>query len=321
MVPVAPSPDDPSPDDPSPEDPSAGDPSAGDPSADFDALADGSAYAVLDGWQRTDVSGGDAIGWLNDLLSAELGSLEPAEARRSLLLSPTGRVRADVRAVRTTAGLTLLEPTGVADPVGTVLAPYVLSSDVSISRPRPAIVLAVPSARGADLVTEGSPSGSEVARPSLLGDGLDLIAEASTAPLAEAFLRHGLRPASAGAAEALRVDRAIPRWGTDLRAGDLPIGLVDDDAVAHAKGCYLGQEAIAKIRNLGHPPVVLRRLIADRPVGIGAALHAGGEPVGEVTSAAPARAGTVLLARVRWDARREPLALADGTVVTGARPA
>jgi folate-binding Fe-S cluster repair protein YgfZ len=80
------------------------------------------------------------------------------------------------------------------------------------------------------------------------------------------------------------------------------------------KGCFLGQESVAKVRNLGHPPTVLRHLRAEAPVAVGVSVLAEGEPVGQITSAAPGRhGGSVLIARVDWHAGEVLLLAGDGS--------
>jgi folate-binding protein YgfZ len=111
------------------------------------------------------------------------------------------------------------------------------------------------------------------------------------------------------------VRAGIPRFGIDALPEDLPqeAGLVG--AVAFGKGCYLGQEAVAKVQNLGHPRRLVVHLVADGAIAAGMTLYAGGDGdvVGRVTSAATAVDGTaVALARIRWDAREAPLRSADG---------
>jgi folate-binding Fe-S cluster repair protein YgfZ len=96
-----------------------------------DLLSGGEAFADLSLWRKTFVSGGDAFLWLNDLVSADISGLEAGRARRSLLLSPTGRVRAEFTAAVTGDGILLIQ-----DPehevIGELLARYVLSSDVDL---------------------------------------------------------------------------------------------------------------------------------------------------------------------------------------------
>src|SRR5207244_406862 len=83
-------------------------------------------------------------------------------------------------------------------------------------------------------------------------------------------------------------------------------------AVSFDKGCYLGQEAVAKVQNLGHPRRALLRLEASGPVAPGDTIEADGKEAGEVTSAASLNGRTVLLARVRWSARQQSLQTGGG---------
>ena len=73
------------------------------------ALEEGRAFVDLSGMRKILVAGDDAERWLNDLLTAGLADLRVGDARRSLLLTPTGRIRADLHVARTFAGFLLLQ--------------------------------------------------------------------------------------------------------------------------------------------------------------------------------------------------------------------
>jgi len=103
--------------------------------------------------------------------------------------------------------------------------------------------------------------------------------------------------------EAWRVQAGIPRFGVDGTADDLPQECGFEDAVAFGKGCYLGQEAMAKVRNLGHPRRLLVHLQGTEPVSPGQAVQVAGKDVGRVTSVARFNGMTRMLAKVSWDAR------------------
>ncbi|HET7928017.1 MAG TPA: hypothetical protein VFM40_00525, partial [Actinomycetota bacterium] len=98
----------------------------------LEALERERAFVDLRGWGLTEVRGADALGWLNDLVTASVGGLAEGEALRSFLLSPTGRIRADVRVLRARegAGFLLLQDTAQPETIADLLAPYILSSDV-----------------------------------------------------------------------------------------------------------------------------------------------------------------------------------------------
>ena len=105
---------------------------------------------------------------------------------------------------------------------------------------------------------------------------------------------------------------APPGWGpTSPRATSrLEAGL--DDLVSYDKGCFLGQEAVAKVRNLGRPRRVLLRLRSHETVAPGEPVVLDGDEIGAVTSAASDGDGTILFARVAWEARAGALSTAAG---------
>jgi folate-binding protein YgfZ len=90
--------------------------------------------------------------------------------------------------------------------------------------------------------------------------------------------------------------------GSDFGPDALPAEAGLEDTIDFTKGCFLGQESVAKVRNLGHPPRVLRLVRSRTPILPGAPVLADDQQVGEVTSAAAAEGGTDAIVRVRWDA-------------------
>ena len=84
------------------------------------------------------------------------------------------------------------------------------------------------------------------------------------------------------------------------------------DAVAFDKGCYLGQEAVAKVRNLGHPRRLIMAFEASKAVVPGEGLTVEGRDAGLVTSVATVGNTSLLLARVKWDERAGPFRTSGG---------
>jgi tRNA-modifying protein YgfZ len=156
-----------------------------------------------------------------------------------------------------------------------------------------------------------------VFRPSVLGPGAGILAERSDTSAVGAALSAAMAPASDAALERFRVEAGIPLYGTDFDSGALPSEASLESAIDFTKGCFLGQESVAKVRNLGHPPTVLVALRAPNGVRAGDGVYADGAEVGTVTSAAsvPDR-GTTLFARVRWDAAREALSTSNGVALS-----
>lgn len=99
------------------------------------ALDEGRAFVDGSGLRMVEVGGGDAAAWLNDLVTAGVEDLAENEAVRSLLLTPTGRVRADFHVARASERFLLLQDPDQPKAIDDLLEPYVLSSDVALRDP------------------------------------------------------------------------------------------------------------------------------------------------------------------------------------------
>jgi folate-binding protein YgfZ len=153
-----------------------------------------------------------------------------------------------------------------------------------------------------------------VLAPSVLGPGHDVILPAGepAARLRERLRERGTVEVSAEDLETWRIHRGIVRMGSDFGPDALPAEAGLEDTIDFTKGCFLGQESVAKVRNLGHPPRVLRLVRSRTPILPGAPVLADDQQVGEVTSAAAADGGTDAIVRVRWDAASGELSTEAG---------
>jgi tRNA-modifying protein YgfZ len=135
--------------------------------------------------------------------------------------------------------------------------------------------------------------------------GLDLICDsADTAALAAALGDAGAVAVREAAAEIVRVEHGRPRYGVDLDDTVIPqeAGL-NDRAVSFTKGCYIGQETVARLHWRGKPNRHLRGLRLSAPVASGAELRLGDRVVGTVgSSVISPRLGPIALAVVRREA-------------------
>ncbi|HWC32525.1 MAG TPA: hypothetical protein VG709_05290 [Actinomycetota bacterium] len=278
------------------------------------ALSTGRAFCELRGWWTTVVTGADARSWLGDLVTAAVETLAHGDAVRSLLLSPTGRMRADFTIAAVAGGFLLVQDPIQPARLEALLAPYVLSSDVSLEdRSEELAVFAFPG---------HAPRSDKGERytPSALGAGTDVVVNGSEA--------HHLRDAVANllevdldGVETWRIVRGAARFAVDLSEDSLPHEAALDDAIAYAKGCFLGQEAVAKVRNLGRPPFVVVALRSDVEVRRGDRIVARGEEVGAVTSAASVSGAWSAIGRVRWAARDAELRTRSGAALRSLGPA
>jgi hypothetical protein len=248
------------------------------------AIEEGTACLDLEGWTVTEVRGSDASSWLQDLVTASIAGLEPGRTVRSLLLSPTGRIRADFHALRRPSdqASVLLQGPGQPAPLVELLSPYVLSSDVIVSV-----------ATGDGLFVTPTPGPRWSVREAPTG----IVAGAETY-------------------EVWRIRHGIARFPVDLDTDSLPAEAALDEppVIDRTKGCYLGQESVARVRNLGHPPRVLLSVRAETPLAPGTPVVSHSLPSGLVTSAEHSDGGpSSAIVRIRWDARDAELATTDGT--------
>jgi len=142
--------------------------------------------------------------------------------------------------------------------------------------------------------------------------GVDIICDAADVErLTTALRERDAVPVSQQAAECLRIERGRPLYGIDIDDTTIPqeAGL-NERAVSFTKGCYVGQETVARLHYRGKPNRHLRGLRMPEPVAVGAELRLGERVVGRLTSAVVSpRLGPIGLALIRREA--EP-----GTVVS-----
>jgi tRNA-modifying protein YgfZ len=231
------------------------------------------------------VRGVDAERWLNDLVTAGVADIPQGSSVRSLILTPTGRIRAEFHVLRLPDGFLLVQGSDQREPVDEILARYVLSSAVELSA----------------------------------GDARPVFAPGDDGWRAALDPPAGSVEVAAAVAERWRIEHAIVVFPVDLDRDSLPAeaGLDVPPVTDTAKGCFLGQESVARVRNLGHPTRVVLPATADGSVRAGDVLVAGATRVGVVTSAAERSDATAaVLARVRWDARDLELRTRAGVVLT-----
>ena len=135
--------------------------------------------------------------------------------------------------------------------------------------------------------------------------GLDLLCEASDSEaLAQALTERGAVPVSEETTECVRVERGRPRYGVDLDETVIPqeAGL-NERAVSFTKGCYVGQETVARLYYRGKPNRQLRGLLLSGPAHSGEELSYEGRVVGRLATVAESpRFGTIALSLVRREA-------------------
>jgi folate-binding protein YgfZ len=234
------------------------------------------------------VSGPDAVTYLQGQLSLDVDGLAVGDSALSFVLQPQGKVDTWLRVDRAGPETLRLDTDAGAGP-GLVarLERFKLRTKVSFELAEAVPVLAVRGAEVLDGVPCGWPGvvGSDVFDPDPAALPTDLPVDA--------------HPLDLIGYDALRVRAGVPRMGAEITAEVIPAELgqwVIDASVSFAKGCYTGQELVARIDSRGgNVPRHLRGLVGDG-LAVGAPVTVGEKQVGTVTSAAGA-AGLALLHR------------------------
>lgn len=267
-----------------------------DPSPDYQALRfDVGAFELPRDFLR--VAGPDAVPWIQGQLSQDVAALAVGGAADSLLLQPQGKVDALVRVVRTGPDELVLDvDEGFGEAVLARLRRFKIRIKAEIE-PLDWHCLAFRGPRAAE-VAAGATGGIVVAAdwPGL--PGVDVVGEAPF--LAEPAVRR----CSFESWQTLRIEAGIPAMGAELTERTIPAeaGIVER-TVSFTKGCYTGQELVARIDSRGgNVPRRLRGVVVgDGAPPVGASLMVGDKEVGTLTSVAssPGGDGAVALAYVR----------------------
>jgi folate-binding protein YgfZ len=266
---------------------------------------------------------------LTGLLTNDVGALPPGQGQYAAALTPKGKIVADVRVFaevgmflvdappRAAAGwLAMLKKfvnprlTPVED-VSTTCADLgvfgahareIVSATTGVAAPA---LEALPPYGHLSATVDGARV--LVARvPDLELEGYELFVDmAAAGAVWPRVVAAGATPGGLSAFEIARVEAGRPEWGIDIDDSTIPQEANFDElhAISYTKGCYVGQETVARVHFRGHVNRHLRglRSVADTPLPFRAQLRdAGGKPVGEVRSAVLSpRLGGVALAMVR----------------------
>jgi tRNA-modifying protein YgfZ len=248
------------------------------------------------------VSGPEAAEYLQGQLTNDTEAIEPGRWVYAALLDRKGHMQADMRVLRPGEGPELwldLEPEGLAA-ASRHLQMYKIGREVEVadvSESHTLLSLIGPRATEIARAVEAASLRTEV--------GVDLIVPvAERDRIRDALLATGAVEVSPEAAEILRIETGRPRFGAEMGMETMPAeaGIVEQ-AVSFTKGCYIGQETVARLHYKGKPNRHLRGLRLSAPGTPGAALRLGEKEVGTLGSAAISPAlGPVGLAILRREA-------------------
>jgi folate-binding protein YgfZ len=282
------------------------------------------------------LTGTEAKAFMHGQVTNDVEALEPGSGAYAAFLTHKGKMRGDLRILDLGDELLLDTERPALQELFNMIHRFKLAMDVELHKRTVQMGLLsligpesrrVAGAEGLPAAEHASARGAIAGRPVVLAvtdAGVDVFTEAAdTAAVRAALEAAGAVPVSEEAAEVVRVERGRPRWGADLDDSVIPqeAGL-NERAVSFTKGCYVGQETVARLYYRGKPNRHLRGLRLSEPVAPGTPLALGEREVGRVGSSVVSPThGPIALAILRREAQPgAALAAGDATAEVVALP-
>ncbi len=258
---------------------------------------------------RLKITGKDRISFLNGLLTNDISQLKENAGQRSALLNSKARVLADLHLYAEQDSLLVDTGESSASHVKEILDRFVITEDVQIqdsSHDLVQITIQGPSSSQAIKEVLGAEAqdlkqleqktlgpSTIIARDRTGQSGYDIIMPALEAePVWHGFLLNGgeigLNPVGSQALEILRLEAGYPKYATDVDENTIILEAGFKDAINFNKGCYLGQEVVARATHIGRVNKQLVRLEVETKESISprSKLMSDGREAGFITSAA-----------------------------------
>jgi folate-binding protein YgfZ len=246
----------------------------GDPMIEQRKLSEGQAFCLLDTQGVISVSGVDRLTWLHSLLSQNLKNLSPGDSAEALLLDPQGRIEQVIKIIDDGETTWLMVDQTHTESLLSWLQKMVFRMKVVVTDRSAefATVGATNSDSEISFISNGHPLIWKDQWPGVVAGGFRY----STRAVDYSWFEHlvlvadlekvlaGKSMAGTMAADGLRVAAGRPKAINEVDEKSLPHELdLLSTAVHLSKGCYRGQESVAKVHNLGHPPRRLTFLHLD----------------------------------------------------------
>jgi folate-binding protein YgfZ len=249
---------------------------------------------------KLEVAGPQRAWFLHQILTQAFEDMAVGEARDAAMITAHGRMAAYLEAVATEDALLLHFEPELEASLPDEIRRYVFATQVEINdlTDRMGLVL-VTGDDWAAAARSAAPEGVLHETRSVGGPaGYVWIDSESVDAVSSALDDQGYGRADEAELELARISAGVPRWGSEMDAKTFPQEAgIDEWAVHYDKGCYLGQEAMAKIHFRGKVNRRLARLTSTESLSAGTDVMLDGKKIGTVTSAADHRA----LALVRYD--------------------
>lgn len=289
--------------------------SYGDVGAEAEATRTGAGVADVSHWGAFRLSGANAVKYLQGLVTNDVAALETGKGCYAAFLNVHGRIEADVHIFRVDDGLILHTLPEAAGWVEKNLGRFRLAGGFDLTRlsegfgmlaiagpDAPRLVESVlgaepPASLHASRIRTGGESVSILAVPRCQAPSFDIHGRAEqVSRLWTSLVDAGARPLGTDALEIARLEAGIARFSRDFDNDTVLQEMDSPEIVSFHKGCYLGQEIVARLHFQGQPSKLLRRLVldGDRLPEVGDEIVAASDPeksAGRVTSVSGATKG------------------------------
>lgn len=294
--------------------------SFGAPEAEYEALRTAAGLVDLSARDVIRLVGEDRVSFLHGMVTQNVRDLPVGQTTYAAMVTAKGAMVADARIWKLEHELLVEVEPGLAPKVKEFLEKYLISEDAEVTVVTPEwAALGLWGPRSGQLF--GGTFGAEspapdrvvavthegrtlfaVGDPLVAGEGVTLmVPRASLEAVYEKLVGGGATPVGEDAVEMVRVEAGVPRYGRDMDDATIPLEAELQRAISYNKGCYIGQEVIARATFRGHMNRKLSGLVlSGEPVPPKTELRFGDRKIGWVTTAlrVPGRPQTIALGYV-----------------------
>jgi aminomethyltransferase len=310
----------------------------------LESLLTGAAFLPSTDLGFVRVTGDDRVRWLNGMTTNSIQALRPGEGCYTFFLNAQGRIQGDATAWLLEDCILLETQRDRIPALIAHLDHFIIMDDVELALVEPSASLLIAGPNAPASLAPANLDPLQVTHANFNGAPIDLFYAYSPlvprfelwstpetiAALIEALTNSGIPETTPEALNQLRLLEGIPLYGTDIRDRDLPQETAQARALHFAKGCYLGQEIVERIRSRGNVHRTLNGFVltgevptAPTPLFLAANPE---KPIGELTSAAhidlPTAPITLALGTIRREAleTKALIAYATGTATPTTLP-
>lgn len=297
-------------------------------STDYVAVRENAGLIDLSAHGRILVSGTEVVMFLNGLITNDMKTLAVNSWMPAVFPNVQGRILAAVRVIHRKDGFLVDTEAASRDAVLKLLERFTLAGDFRVQDVTgQTLTISVQGKKAAEVIqatlgettanvgrgqvvtakTENESEVTVIRATHTAEDGFDLFVDAAGGDsLRELLSQAGARTTGPDTLETLRIEAGIPRYGIDMDESNVVTETGLDDAVSFTKGCYIGQEIIARIKYRGHVAKKLTGLSlgGESTLDSGAKiLSVDDKEIGRVTSTtfSPALGRTIALGYVKYD--------------------